>query len=436
MSSMERLIQKYVKYLVPTEEEIKNGKRQMNKVFEYLKKSKLYSIDRTRLVGSIEKKTSVRNLVDFDCVLFVNPLSKKGERVSIHDVVKNFEDILLGETDLKEDDFKKNPKNKPVVLMFTFENVDFDISVAINELDSLRREDRVSQNQRRGFLENPDNQLVSEIGRSVSLCEGNIGYAATKSSFAHEIARLAKFWNKTIQLQLEVSNSYVSGRSSIIELVAFEAAEEEECRFGLKNSHLNAFKIFLQKIKSIKSLALSCDQYWEQQNVPFSLPTHPPFLLNPSDPSNNMLKDISEEILDLFSQHATETMKRLELNNLKQLFDIQPLWHQSKVNKWQPRRLKLNFDQSHPIDFKFDDKGKPTDQKGAKMFKEYIKIFVFRHSIENIDDQNAAQVEIKDSILKDIFNSRISWVGFSGECFRGKFTVPTSGDRLVEFDFD
>lgn len=434
MSSMEKLIRKYVEYLVPTEEEIKNGKRQMDKVFEYLRKSRLYSIDRARLVGSVGKKTSVRNLLDFDCVLFVNPFSKKGKKVKIHNVVENFKDILLEETDLKKADFKKNPKKNAVVLMFSFENVGFDISVAINEVSSLGSGDRVSQKQGTSFLRNPDNKSVSEIGRSVSLSEMNIEHAATKSSFAHQIARLAKFWNKTIQLQLEVSDSYVGGRSSVIELVAFAAAEEEENTGS--NSHLNAFKIFLQKIKSIKSLALSHDEFWKQQEIPFSLPPNLPYLLNPSDPSNDMLKDISEEILDLFSKHATETMKRLESNNLKQLFEMQPLWHQSKINNWQPSSLRLDFNQSDPINFMFDDGGKHRDQKGAKMLRDYIKILVLRHSVENIDDEKAAQKGIEDSIMKDIFGSESSLGLYSYGRERGKFTVPTTGARLVAVHFD
>ena len=49
--------------------------------------------------------------------------------------------------------------------------------------------------------------ITNEKEISVSLVETNVAFAKTTSAFAHEVARLAKFWNKTIVLELLTANS-------------------------------------------------------------------------------------------------------------------------------------------------------------------------------------------------------------------------------------
>jgi hypothetical protein len=46
--------------LIPTDIEIKHGKEIADQIFRTLQQSKKYKIDRPRIMGSIEKKTSLK----------------------------------------------------------------------------------------------------------------------------------------------------------------------------------------------------------------------------------------------------------------------------------------------------------------------------------------------------------------------------------------
>ncbi len=79
----------FARHLIPTEEEIKNGKEIADQIFRAIQSKSRFRIDRTRILGSIEKKTSLRNDADIDLVIYVNDIE-----IPFDKVLKDFTDIL------------------------------------------------------------------------------------------------------------------------------------------------------------------------------------------------------------------------------------------------------------------------------------------------------------------------------------------------------
>jgi len=213
-------------------------RERVNKIFRILQSrpinSRGYSIARTVLYGGTAKKTSIRGCLDFDCAVFVNSTTN---RLTTQKVLEDFQDTLMMAEywNLNEKDFTAAPKHDPKTLMFTINGIGFDIG---------------------GYID-----------KDVSMVEINVEFAKGKSAFAHEVARLAKFWNKTLILELETADSKISGRSSIMEIVGFAAAEEEENMNGERRSHLRAFRLFLVKIRDINSIKISHEAFWRSKGI-------------------------------------------------------------------------------------------------------------------------------------------------------------------------
>ena len=167
------------------------------------------------------------------------------------------------------------------------------------------------------------------------------------------MARLAKYWNKTLILELELTDSYVSGRSSIMEVVAFEAARQEE-QTGCRISYLGAFKRFLVMIADIQRLKIRHESFWDQHEINYRQMEQPsvPYVVDPSFPENNYLAGMKPRVMPLFSKFANVTLHRI--NAWKRgdfqvsIFENQPKWQKSsvkpakkfKVDSWTMKKVK------------------------------------------------------------------------------------------------
>ena len=258
---LEEHIHNFVINLNPTDDEIKEGKEIMDKMFRLLQSCSTYSrgfsINRTVLYGGTAKKTSIRGCLDFDCAVIVN---SSNNQLTIPKVLESFQDTLMmaEHWNLEEKDFNAAPKHDPKTLMFSINGIGFDIGAYIDT--------------------------------DVSMVETNVKFAKEKSAFAHEIARLAKFWNKTLILELMKDYQKISGRSSIMELVGFAAAEEEEKTNPGRINHLKAFRIFLVKIRDINNIKILHEDFWRRNGIYYKGTSAPCYIIDPSDARGQLFR--------------------------------------------------------------------------------------------------------------------------------------------------
>jgi len=140
---------------------------------------------------------------------------------------------------------------------------------------------------------------------SGSLTETSIEFIKKQSPFAHNLIRLAKFWNKTIFIQ-----EYISGRSTLIELIAIYAANKEE-KYD-RQSILRGFKSFLVLMKDFKTLNIVFEMFYKRNEVETYVSSQSPLILDPSNPHNNFAHDITENVINKFKEFAETSIKRLE----------------------------------------------------------------------------------------------------------------------------
>ena len=94
----------------------------------------MYDMDRSRVVGGLEKKTSTGVKVDADLVVFVN--ITPGDILDTKKaVLEDWNDVLLINTELTEADIYQTQFS----LQFIYSNVPIDLLVAVNFSKSKQR---------------------------------------------------------------------------------------------------------------------------------------------------------------------------------------------------------------------------------------------------------------------------------------------------------
>ncbi|XP_066925742.1 uncharacterized protein [Clytia hemisphaerica] len=446
---LERYIQSYVDECKPSQNEISQGKKVMNNIFRLLQASRKYSIDRERLAGSTAKKTAISGHIDFDCVVFVNPQDKQGFNVKIPEVLDNFEEILISNEkfDLEEKDFRKTPRRNPSTLQVTIDDIGFDICVGLNQTYHSNHRDKK--------------------GQSVAFVERSIEFTKQKSAFAHEVARLAKFWNKTIVLELLTPNSYVSGRSTIMELIAFAAAAEaaeEEKHARHRLSHLNAFRKFLVMLRDIEELKISHRNFWSSNGIPNVGNHMAPYLIDPSDPENDLLETIKPEIRTIFSQCASTTLERLglyEMGGINDIFEMYPSWHGNKFARWEPKNWLVGTVTTNSafVDLKYNKGMVNNNQHNGrvKWLEKYLIPLVKRAVIESVHkekekinstvsststslNKKVVKEKVESSIDEEILKTDTKWSPSSegDESRMVTITIPynDAGKNAIRISFD
>ena len=134
---------------------------------------------------------------------------------------------------------------------------------------------------------------------------------------------MAKYWNSTITY-----DGYISGRSSIFELLGIDAGREEERLNHYNPSTRDAFRRFLERVTMIDSQRIAYYEYYRQSDVPPSVMQQTPLLLDPSSPYNNFMTRFDAQARAPFKAYAAESLRRLRTvrngSDLKMLFAPQP----------------------------------------------------------------------------------------------------------------
>jgi len=229
-------------------------------------------------------------------------------------------------TNLKEDDIKKSPFS----LQFIFKNVEVDLLVAINfDSDPATQQKLVMKH----IKSSQDLRRVSDQ-MSAELTELALNFMKDKSKFCHDLARLAKYWSQTI-----FHPEYVSGKSMMMELMAVKVAMEKERRSSGQPDYLGAFKAFLEMVMNLSTIKLVFYEHYQKTDVPSHIFSQGPLILDPTNPFNNLLKDVVKhgdgnnnvekeaKFLTLFRDCAKNTLMILDggLLQIPNLFLPQPL---------------------------------------------------------------------------------------------------------------
>lgn len=268
-------------------------------------------------------------------MVFVNVTSHS----DIENVLNDFEDILL----------LADPPKKLTVLQKTRFSIQFQYGGF--DVDLLPAMDFVTtpvanpaSEQAFYALQCVSKRKDKAYHYSSALVETQLAFMRKQSPFVHDLVRLCKLWNKSLLI-----DGYISGRSTLIELVAVHAGKKEEDRtcFKEKQSLLSAFDTFLTLMQHFGQIKIefdfdplqpqrSIDQF-PQLKSNDHLKCTTPFVIEPANPFNNLAGGVTLTHAKLLESFATETRRRLDLYvkmtsvvaciPLNQLFEPQPTIH-------------------------------------------------------------------------------------------------------------
>jgi hypothetical protein len=276
------------------EEMLSECNEYMQKIFLILQQKSRYKLDRSRLAGGVAKKTSIAYSFDYDCVIYVN-----NEDPPFKNILDEWEDILTLQSAIPVE----SPRLTQCSIQFSIKGFAYDLLPAPNYATAnqdIHQQANTIWNKIRSSRSTNVGHLYSS-----GLSELAVQFAKKQSAFIHDLCRLAKFWNGTVLYE-----GYVSGRSSIIEYLAVKGGQEEE-QAGLNGSLslLRAFRRFLALLTEHQSIGIVFYDFYLENLVP---EYQKPFLIDPSNPFNNLLNGIAAEFLPTLSGYARETLARLD----------------------------------------------------------------------------------------------------------------------------
>ena len=301
---------------MPEESDQKARQKINDKIFEKLRQAKLdYTVNRTVVFGSAEKRTGLWVNMDYDCVVILNvkkfPESLQEVKLLCDDILPKWQTALSG----------TKVERKPQGLQFMLDGVDLDILVGFNATKDPTEHGR-PERQVANVLEvvknvQPLEQRI-EFARhlSTSLVEKGVDFIKTKSSVTNEVARVAKLW-----VQFAGPLEYkVSGKSTLIELICVEAMSRITNQYDI----LEGFKMFLALMIGHKSWQIGRSFLEELDWDEYSFMSKTPFIIDPSNPYNNMYNGPRvKKFLKEYESRAAETLHKINQHRENE-FDLLP----------------------------------------------------------------------------------------------------------------
>lgn len=208
-----------------------------------------YKIDRMCVAGSAGKKTEIFSS-DIDCVLFINDV-----RPPYNDLLKEFNFILKA---AKLRNVKITAiKTTRYSLQFKAGEFEYDFLPAPNFVrarDGKRHDGRKMQYRKTLEYMARDPEKYKYV-YGAALAEATVDFMKTRSGFANEMVRLAKYWLHRVEFE-----EYISGKSAFIETIAVYATKS--CRMrdsGQKEAkrqmpYLYCFKRFLELLRNFDNI--------------------------------------------------------------------------------------------------------------------------------------------------------------------------------------
>ena len=310
--TMDRQLQLLCERLSPPEEWLVLARKTIQCVFEHIKRNSKYKVDRCEIVGGVAKKTSTFIKADVDTIIYFNDERRD---IKLTDVLSDWIDILLLNTDLREQDIHQTKK----VLTFRYDGIPIDLVAVRNKANSTLCPDVTSMQQ----LSEINDTKRDGAWKDLTLSGPNVKWMKKKNKITHDIARLAKFWSQTVLFHYKVR-----GKSYIIEHIAVKAVEEVQEKTTNATPYVEAFAWFLEKVRDIRNLKLIFTDEYQVSDIPTSTIRQVPLLMDCVNPWNNLL-DLPDKIkgkfFDTFSGCAAESINLLlKKQNISELFVPQP----------------------------------------------------------------------------------------------------------------
>jgi len=398
----------------PDKDYVSQCKLVADKIFRLVQMKSKYDADRCRIVGGLAKKTSTFVKIDADLVIFVNVVP--GNVLSTKKkVLEDWFDILLMNTDLKEEDIRKSPFS----LQFFYKNVEIDLLVAINFDSDPSIQQRLAMKH---IKTSPDPRKTSDQ-MSSELTELAVHFMKNKSKFCHDLARLAKFWSQTI-----LYPEYVSGKSTMMEMIGVRAAMVEESRKPGQPSYQAAFNAFLEMVADMSSIKLIFYDHYQKTDVPSQISSQVPLLLDPTNPYNNLFsREVvvsgdnnnnpgkGSKFLDLFSDCAKHTIEILTMGlpQTHNLFLPQPMmWNNPMIKAVVPHTYYISVEDYH--DPMPRDKGRVGFPPQVQRIVE-IMMWGYTCAIKAAEAEkpNSTAEELKQKVIDTVDkmeNRKLEWI--------------------------
>ena len=175
------------------------------------------------------------------------------------------------------------------------------------------------------------------------LTRHGVRWMKSKSKFVSHTARMGKFWSQTV---LFVGCG--SGKSFLIELIAaasaLEVEESEKCE---KQKYAAVFEHFLIKLSSIMTIKIIFTDHYTEKDVPESLLSERPLVLNPVNPYQNVFEVADEAYLKSLQSGARETLRRLQSEGVMDLVTL--FWPQMGHNVLTYRNVTYRVKESDGV---------------------------------------------------------------------------------------
>ncbi|XP_071847656.1 2'-5'-oligoadenylate synthase 1A-like isoform X2 [Apostichopus japonicus] len=253
------------------------------------------TINRIELLGSIGKKTSLWIKMDIDIVIYFNSVTPP-----FYDVINKLEDLVRSE--YGQNYFATNHGIK-----FKYKEFHVDLLPATNFIPHRSKRDDVAKVQVENtlrYLSFHPNLRPDDF--STCLSEAAVDFLKSQDSFTHALCRLAKYWVMTVPIE-----GYCRGRSYIIELLAVRAADQTadlECGQNI----LEGFRKFLFMVRKISEQKAFWEWYYREEMIPSDFLQEAPYLMDPTNPFNNLLIPKVVRYLEKMKRFANRTLRFLK----------------------------------------------------------------------------------------------------------------------------
>ncbi|XP_070572182.1 2'-5'-oligoadenylate synthase 1-like isoform X2 [Ptychodera flava] len=264
-----------------------------------------YSVKEVVVSGSFGKGTQVKGFADLDCVLILNDIKDHKElKAAGKDMFKNLEEVLRKSTFATITDMKKTRFALQFDLEVNGEKMGVDL---LPTFDTSSRDARRRRSLYQEILQctRADRQFYS-----AALCHLQIEFIKKQPTKLKNLIRLVKYWNKTVvKPQAKTTPALRYPSSYPLELISIYVCE----KIGDKESFdmAAAFKAVMQQVVDYKKIiAVWHDNYDEQMADKGMREMERPILLDPANPTNNVLSASDEKALEHVAQIAKETLMK------------------------------------------------------------------------------------------------------------------------------
>ncbi|XP_071831451.1 2'-5'-oligoadenylate synthase 1-like [Apostichopus japonicus] len=359
-------------------------------------------INRIVPLGSYAKKSSLRFMMDLDLVVYLN------------DCEYPFNAFLK---DLKEhiehSDSYTNCTLNGTCLFFVAEGtLHVDLLPATNRvprsgLSQGRSAQEVQREMTLAYILDSSNPFDEGYKQSTGLSETAVEFVKRKNEVFHcsTLARLAKFWSKTVCVE-----GFHSGRSSIMEYIAIRSTEIEQ-NTGRENT-LKAFRRFLTIVSNPEEMAIYWTDNYDKADIISTIKNSRPLLLDPTNPYNNILRGKNKSFMMEMAKFARVSMDRLgeaeyralrgEPVDLLSLFKPQPVWAQLPFileRRSQPKNFYVSVRDGGGLKMPKT----VTKKKMEESDREIIENFLFSFcEVSVVDAKLTGSQDVSEKVLGDV----------------------------------